>query len=81
MGKVFSINAIVGQYLPDWRPNQDYLKGMSARIDKGGVMLDLVHEFDYIRWLIGKPEKKCLYFQNNPIYNRNGRRGRCVDPF
>lgn len=67
MGKVFSINAIVGQYLPDWRPNQDYLKGMSARIDKGGgVMLDLVHEFDYVRWLIGKPEKIACIFQNNP---------------
>jgi predicted dehydrogenase len=67
MGTLFSINAIVGQYLPDWRPNQDYLKGMSARIDKGGgVMLDLVHEFDYVRWLVGKPKKIACVFQNNP---------------
>ena len=67
MGKLFSINAIVGQYLPDWRPNQDYLKGMSARIDKGGgVMLDLVHEFDYLKWLVGKPENIACFFQNNP---------------
>lgn len=66
MGKVFSINASVGQYLPDWRPNQDYLKGMSARIDKGGgVMLDLVHEFDYVRWLVGKPKSIACIFQNN----------------
>jgi predicted dehydrogenase len=67
MGKVFSINASVGQYLPDWRPNQDYLKGMSAKIDKGGgVMLDLVHEFDYVRWLVGKPKSIACIFQNNP---------------
>ncbi|MFE3846694.1 Gfo/Idh/MocA family protein [Flavobacterium sp. LB3P45] len=67
MGKVFSINATVGQYLPDWRPNQDYLKGMSAKIDKGGgVMLDLVHEFDYVRWLVGKPKNIACIFQNNP---------------
>lgn len=67
MGKVFSINATVGQYLPDWRPNQDYLKGMSARIDKGGgVMLDLVHEFDYVRWLVGKPSYIACVFQKNP---------------
>lgn len=67
MGKVFSINAIVGQYLPDWRPNQDYLKGMSARIDKGGgVLLDLVHEFDYVRWLVGKPKNIACVFQKNP---------------
>lgn len=26
LGKIFSINALVGQYLPDWRPDQDYKK-------------------------------------------------------
>lgn len=67
LGKVFSINATVGQFLPDWRPNQDYLKGMSAKIDKGGgVLLDLVHEFDYLRWLVGKPKNIACIFQNNP---------------
>ena len=67
MGKIFSINSIVGQYLPDWRPDQNYLKGMSARIDKGGgVMLDLVHEFDYVRWLVGKPKNIACIFQKNP---------------
>ncbi len=55
IGKVVSINSKVGQYLPDWRPFQDYRKGMSASIkDGGGVMLDLVHEFDYLYWLLGE---------------------------
>jgi predicted dehydrogenase len=55
VGKVVSVNAVVGQYLPDWRPKEDYRKGMSARKETGGgVMLDLVHEFDYLHWLIGK---------------------------
>ena len=31
MGKVVSVNAQVGQYLPDWRPEEDYRKGMSAK--------------------------------------------------
>lgn len=54
IGKVVSVNAQVGQYLPDWRPHEDYRKGMSARKETGGgVMLDLVHEFDYLLWLIG----------------------------
>ncbi|MGI8952813.1 MAG: Gfo/Idh/MocA family protein [Chitinophagaceae bacterium] len=54
VGKPISINAIVGQYLPDWRPHQDYTKSMSAKIETGGgVMLDLIHEFDYLYWLIG----------------------------
>lgn len=54
IGKVVSVNARVGQYLPAWRPNEDYRKGMSARVETGGgVMLDLVHEFDYLLWLLG----------------------------
>lgn len=54
IGKVVSVNAQVGQYLPDWRPKEDYRKGMSAKYETGGgVMLDLVHEFDYLFWLIG----------------------------
>lgn len=67
LGKIFSINALVGQYLPDWRPDQDYKQSMSAKISKGGgVMLDLVHEFDYLRWLIGEPATIACFFQNNP---------------
>ena len=67
LGKIYSLNAVVGQYLPDWRPNQDYKLGMSAKIDAGGgVMLDLIHEFDYIRWLIGKPNLIASLHQNNP---------------
>ena len=54
IGRVVSFISEVGQFLPDWRPTVDYRKSMSARkIDGGGVMLDLVHEFDYIEWLLG----------------------------
>lgn len=54
IGNIVSINAQVGQYLPDWRPHEDYKQGTSARIETGGgVMLDLVHEFDYLQWLMG----------------------------
>jgi len=54
IGKVVSFIAEVGQYLPDWRPGTDYRKSMSAHKSQGGgVMLDLVHEFDYIIWLVG----------------------------
>jgi len=66
LGKVFSANAFVGQYLPDWRPHEDHKKGMSAsKAQGGGVMLDLVHEFDYIRWLMGSPELIFALYQQN----------------
>lgn len=68
IGKVISFIAEVGQYLPDWRPNIDYKESMSARKSLGGgVMLDLVHEFDYLNWLIGPI--KSISGKNNKISN------------
>ena len=51
---VLSVQIYVGQYLPDWRPQQDYRKSYSAsRGQGGGVLRDLSHELDYINWLFG----------------------------
>ena len=54
IGHVAAIQAQVGQYLPDWHPWEDYRKGVSARVETGGgVILDLIHEIDYVTWLMG----------------------------
>ncbi|MGH7380679.1 MAG: Gfo/Idh/MocA family protein [Candidatus Methylomirabilales bacterium] len=54
IGRVVAIQAQVGQYLPDWKPSEDYRKGISAHIKTGGgVIFDLIHELDYVSWLIG----------------------------
>jgi predicted dehydrogenase len=66
IGRVVSVNAVVGQYLPGWRPKEDYRKGMSARKETGGgVMLDLVHEFDYLYWLIGPAKSIAAQYVNS----------------
>ncbi len=53
IGNVLSIRAQVGQYLPDWHPDEDYRHGYSAqRSLGGGVILDLIHELDYVQWLV-----------------------------
>lgn len=68
IGELLSFNAQVGQYLPDWRPYEDHKKGMSASVKKGGgVMLDLIHEFDYMRWLIGEPKYIACLSQHNSV--------------
>jgi len=54
IGRLVAIQAQVGQYLPDWRPWEDYRMGMSARVETGGgVIFDLIHELDYVSWLMG----------------------------
>lgn len=62
IGRITSLQAAVGQYLPDWHPWEDYRRGVSARIETGGgVLLDLIHELDYVPWLVGPvTEIACL---------------------
>lgn len=56
IGRILSFRAEVGQYLPDWRPHTDYRQGVSARKELGGgVLLELSHELDYVRWIFGEP--------------------------
>lgn len=55
LGRVLSLRAEVGRYLPDWRPGQDYRTTVSGqRSLGGGVLLELSHEIDYPRWLLGE---------------------------
>jgi predicted dehydrogenase len=54
VGKILSVRCEVGQYLPDWRPNKDYRMTVSANsLLGGGVLLELSHEIDYVRWIFG----------------------------
>jgi predicted dehydrogenase len=54
IGRPLLINATVGQYLPDWRPDQDYRQGVSAqKALGGGALLELSHELDYVQWIMG----------------------------
>ena len=54
IGKIYSIRSEIGQYLPNWRSGSDYRHGVSAKKSLGGgVLLELSHEIDYLKWIFG----------------------------
>ncbi len=62
IGRAVHAKVECGSYLPDWRPGRNYKKTVSAKKDLGGgVLLELSHELDYIRWIFG--EIKNIYAQ------------------
>ncbi len=54
LGEVRTAELSFGYDLRLWRPETDYRESYSARRDLGGgIALDAIHEFDYLRWLLG----------------------------
>jgi predicted dehydrogenase len=55
IGRVLTVHAHWGEYLPQWHPWEDYRRNYAARADLGGgVIRTLTHPFDYLRYLIGE---------------------------
>lgn len=55
IGKILAIKASVGQNLLTWRPDKRYQDTVTAKRELGGgVLSELSHELDYVRWLVGE---------------------------
>jgi predicted dehydrogenase len=62
IGRPLVGRAQCGYYLPYWRPQTDYRTGYGARQSTGGgIILDSIHEFDYLGWLLGEPREVFCY--------------------
>jgi predicted dehydrogenase len=58
LGQVLAARVEVGEHLPDWHRYEDYRQMYAARADQGGgVILSQIHEFDYLYWLFGLPQR------------------------
>lgn len=65
-GTPLSIRLISSSYLPEWRPGVDYRKTYSAHKSLGGgVNIDLIHELDYLVYLLGIPQKSIYINKKN----------------
>jgi predicted dehydrogenase len=54
VGGVLRASAWFGSWLPGWRAETDYRKSYSAHAKLGGgVLLDAIHELDYLAWALG----------------------------
>lgn len=70
LDEVFFVEAETSSYLPLWRKDIDYSKNYSAFPNKGGgVLLDMSHEIDYLRWLFRDFKISKIY--KNKISNLN----------
>jgi predicted dehydrogenase len=57
LGKVLTVHAHWGEYLPQWHPWEDYRQSYAARHELGGgVIVTLTHPLDYLRYLLGDVE-------------------------
>lgn len=55
LGKILTVHAHWGEYLPQWHPWEDYRASYAAReYLGGGVIRTLTHPLDYLRYLIGE---------------------------
>lgn len=57
LGKILTVHAHWGEYLPQWHPWEDYRQSYAARANLGGgVIVTLTHPLDYLRYLLGDVE-------------------------
>ena len=58
IGRPLSVRAQCGFYLPSWKPGADYRQTYRAHaVEGGGILLDAIHEFDYLRWIFGEVQE------------------------
>ena len=62
-----SMEVTCKSWLPDWRPDRDHTSGYWAETGSGGVVLELVHEFDYASLLAGGIKIEKMHTRSNGV--------------
>jgi predicted dehydrogenase len=57
IGRILHVHADMGEYLPNYHPQEDYRSSYAARETLGGgVLLTQIHDINYLHWLFGSFE-------------------------
>tara|TARA_A100001037_G_scaffold74608_1_gene66816 strand:- start:3799 stop:4782 length:984 start_codon:yes stop_codon:yes gene_type:complete len=56
---------LCASYLPEWRPASDYRKGYAADPCTGGVLFDVIHEFDLANFMLGAAQTVAAAARNS----------------
>jgi predicted dehydrogenase len=63
LGRVLTVRAESGFFLPQWHPWEDYRDFyMSWKTGGGGALLDTSHEINYLQWIFGRIVEVKGYF-------------------
>jgi predicted dehydrogenase len=55
VGRIYFVDIVFSEYLPDWHPWEDYRSWFMSKKDLGGgALLDESHAVDMARWLFGE---------------------------
>jgi len=54
IGRILHVHVDMGEFLPDYHPDEDYRVGYAARAELGGGVLSTqIHDINYLHWLLG----------------------------
>jgi predicted dehydrogenase len=67
IGRIDTADAECLSWLPDWRPTRSHVDGYAARVGEGGVLRDLIHELDYLHWMLGPMARVSATLENRGL--------------
>lgn len=71
MGNIHWARFICASYLPDWRPQSNYLENYTNDAENGGIIFDIAHELDLAQFLLGQGDVVSSYAENSGLLGLN----------
>ena len=67
IGRPLWARFICASYLPEWRPQSNYLENYTNDPKEGGIIFDIAHELDLAQFLLGKAQVVSAFADNSGL--------------